>query len=468
MTPAEAIQWERIYRRIQSDPFALCRLVGFEPTPQQCMLLGDVWAGHKRVACKSGQGTGKTTVSALIGIWRAIRRKNARVIVTAPSMRQCQDVWMVEARKWINNGPKEFRDLFHITSRKIYVGSKGRGDEAEERCPAWGVQCVTASNPVNAQGYHDDTLSFIVEEASGVPRPIIEQIEGTMSQPTGDLLHLQIGNPNTRDCSFYDSFHSKRAWWRCHTFNAKESPRVDKAHIQYMEDVYGANSDVVRVRILGEFPKMDPNAVMAMEDLEACTRTDPLEMAMKSMARQFGIDLARFGSDESAIGRRHGHALLEARIYSKREPMDVVAEAFTMEADVGWGQDGRDVNYVADADGMGQGVMGLFRKAGKKLLEFHSNGRPYNRKMFANRMTEAWFNMREYVRNRNCYIPNDPELLSQLAGRLYALDNNGLLKIEKKEDYKKRTESNSPDRADMAVMAFYDRPAGRTVAGSAM
>lgn len=452
---ASVLEKAEVYRAIQRDPFALARFLNFNPTPQQAALLEDIWAGHRRLAIKSGQGTGKTTVSALIATWRAIRRRNSRVIVTAPSMRQCKEVWMTELRQLIQNAPRSFRDLFHFTSQKCYIGARGRDDDSR---PDWGIHCVTATNPVNAQGYHGDTLSFIVEEASGVPRPIVEQIEGTLSQPGGDFLHMQIGNPNTRDCAFYDSFHSKRADWKCHTFNSLESPRVDPEHCAYIRRNYGENSDVYRVRVLGEFPKMDPNAVMAMDDLEACTKTDPEEMAFLTDFKQIGNDIARFGSDESGLGRVRGNALLELKAFSKVEPEDVVAMAFVMQEQAGWTDE--ECYYVADADGMGQGVMSRYRKNGKRLLEFHSNGRPYARRMYANRMSEAWFTLAGLVKAHRCYLPNDPMLLAQLAGRLYGLDNNGLIKIEKKEDYKKRTESDSPDRADTAVMAFYRKPTG--------
>jgi phage terminase large subunit len=448
-----------IYRAIRDDPFALCRLLKFEPTDQQCQLLRDVAAGYRRVACRSGQGTGKSRLAALIALWRVLRAPGARVIVTAPSMRQCQDVIMQELRILMTHAPQFLKELLNFTTRKVAVGKRMKDDDDR---PDWGILCVTASDPRNAQGYHGDQLTFIVDEASGVPRAIIEQIEGTLGQITGDFLHLQIGNPNTADCAFYDCWHTKRRFWKSHTFNAEESPLVSPEHCAYLRESYGEESDTYRVRVLGQFPSMEPNAVLNIDDLEACTKTSMVDMAMLQGRKQFGIDLARFGSDESVIYRKQGRAVVEWKIFAKKEPGDVVAYAFGLQTDAGW-RDG-DCYYVPDAGGMGQGVMLMFKQASKRYLEFHTQGTPRDSRQFYDRMTEAWWCFRKLCKARLAHIPNDPVLLEQLSTRLYVL-KDGKFKIESKDDYKKRTEKSSPDRADALVMAFYEPPGEVKLAG---
>ena len=443
-------EWESLYRRIRQDIFALCRLLDFTPTHQQAELFRAVQAREPRIAVKSGQGTGKTSGSAVCAIWRVIQAPGSRVIITAPSMRQAQDVYMTEVRRLISTAPSFFQRLFYPTIRKVYIGRAGKDDDSR---PDWGIVAVTATDPRNAQGYHGDNISFFVDESSGVGRGIIEQIEGTLSQQTGDFLHLHTGNPNTQDCAFYDFFTSKRKYWKCLTFDALSSPRVSKAHCEYMKEVYGERSDVYRVRVLGEFPTMDPNAVMAIDDLEACTKTDPIEFVRGDRARQFGIDLARYGSDESVIAQRSGRAIVALENFAKVDPNDVVRRAFVMQAESDWGDE--ETLYVADADGMGQGVMERFHSAEKNLHEFHTSSTP-SREDFHDKMSEAWFCLGRLVRERACHLPNDRDLIHQLASRIYEVTDKGKIKIESKKKYKDRTEQPSPDRADAVVMAFYD------------
>ena len=64
------------------------------------------------------------------------------------------------------------------------------------------------------------------------------------------------------------------------------------------------------------------------------------------------------------------------------------------------------------------------------------------------------------IRDR-VYLKHDKKTFDQLAGRRYLIDKHGRIKVESKDDYKKRQKGGdvgdlgkSPDRADCAVMAF--------------
>lgn len=448
---------ETIAREIKNNPLALCKLLNWEPTYQQRAVLDDVAAGYPKIAVKAGRGVGKTALGGVVAYWRMLRAKNSLVILTAPSMKQCSDVFINEMRLILSRADPILKSIFKFTTRKVFVGECGKDDSNE---PHWGLMAVTGADPVNLQGFHCESLTVIEDEASGTDRAFVGAIEGTMTQATGDRLHLQQGNPNYRDSGFFDSFHRKRKFFRCHTLSAAESPLVSKDWVNYMRESFGAESPVCKVHVDGEFPGMDPNAIMSIEDLEACTKTNREELFHVGDRKQFGIDLARFGGDESTIYQVMGMAVFAWEIHHMKEPEDVVARSFVMQEGSDWTD--KQTDYVADADGLGQGVMASFRKAGKRLLEFHTQGRPYNTKMFANRMTEAWFSFARLVKARSVWIPDDPILLQQLSTRLYSLDPKGKLRVESKDDYKKRMKSetlestDSPDRADGVIMAFYE------------
>lgn len=443
--------FEPFYEETSNDIYAFCRALNFRPSWQQKLLIDAVAAGHIRIACKSGQGPGKTTVSAVIGLWRTWRRFGALTIITAPTMRQCRDVWLVEARRRLKNAHPILQKAFDITKTKIEV----MGD------PDWGVKLVTATREENAQGYHQDNMTVIVEEASGVSREIITQFKGTISNR--DSLFMQIGNPNTRDCAFFDCFNSQRDEWECMTFNAEQSPPeiVDPESRRKLKEEFGEDSDVYRVRVLGEFPHTDPNCVISSEHCEWCT--DP-KLFYKHIltfrapefggnrAQQIGIDLARFGGDESTIFRRSGNTIVEWKTFSHTEPAHVIDYAFRMQSEAKWSN--KDTLYVADAGGMGQGVMVKFHEAGKRLVEFHNGGRAQD-PQYDNRITEGWFQLASKLKSRSASIPKDGQLIRQLSARQYHTTKKGKLILESKDDYLKRNE-HSPDRADGLVYAFYD------------
>lgn len=447
-------EFKKFYSRISSDIFEFCKVFNFVPSWQQAKLFEAIQprAGNRRVACKSGQGPGKTTASVMIGLWRAIRHKNALVIVTAPTMRQCKDVWLVEARRRLENAHPWLKKFIKITKTKVEIGNK----------PDWGVKLVTATREENAQGYHEENMTVIAEEASGVPREIVTQFKGTLSNKNS--LFLMIGNPNTRDCAFFDCFNSQVRNWACLTFNAEESPAhiVDPQRNKDLEEEFGRDSDVYRIRVLGEFPHSDPNCVMSSEDLYKCTKIHDMIRCAGiprdrefggGFAKQIGIDFARFGGDENTVYRRSGNAIVEWYRYPHTDPADVVDKAFEMQIRAGWKDS--ECWYVGDAGGMGQGVMHKFYRAKKNIVEFHNGGTAINSKEYANKITEAWFQMARLVRAQKVYIPDDNILIQQLSTRRYYTNNKGKLILETKDQYIDRGHE-SPDRADGIVMSFYD------------
>lgn len=410
--------------------------------------LGEAEPGSRQVADKSGQGPGKTHCSVFIAFWRGFR-SIGKSVVTAPTMRQCQDVWLSESKKVLYKAHPYFQSVFDVTATKVVIGKDKR----------WSIHCITSTDEKKLQGFHDDGLTIICEEMSGIERVIIEQFQGTMSN--NDCLLLGIGNPNLRDCAFFDCFHGQRHNWQTYTLNAEETAKyrpdiVSPARNERIAEQYGENSDVYRVRVLGEFPYADPNCVLTTEDLEKCLLNDLQVCAREALhIRSIAIDFARFGGDETVIYRRVGNAIVEEAIFSHMEPTDAVAHAFAMQSAAGW-QNG-DVWYIPDATGMGQGAMGLFYNANKLVFEFHNGGKAFKQDQYANRVTEAWFLFAEEVKNKRVYLPQDNRLVQQLAARQYKTNNKGQLQLETKDEYCRRTEESSPDRADACVMAFYSK-----------
>lgn len=439
------------YEYIKADIFRFCDMMHFTPTWQQAELLECVQRGDKQIAVRSGQGPGKTTVTVVVALWRCLQAENAMTVLTAPTMRQCREVWLAEARKLLPKADPILQRLIDVTQTKIQIAGN----------PDWGVKTVTANREENAQGFHDPNMTIIGEEGSGIPRKIIEQFEGTASNPNS--LFLLIGNPNTRDCYFFDAFHGKKAQWTGLHWNAEETP--ESAFFTHernwkLEEQYGRDSDIYRIRVLGEFPKTDPDCVIGSEQLEIVTdirrmRDAALRRTLDGrFARQFGLDFARKGGDESTMFRRSGEAIVQWDRWAHREPSDAVLEAFKWQKIAGWTNE--DCIYVPDATGMGQGVLHMFYDKNKRVLEFHNHGRAADTAKYENRVTEAWFGLRDKVKAGTPYIPNDPMLLQQLTTRRYYMTRKGKLCLESKDEYMDRGHE-SPDRADGLVMCMYDQ-----------
>lgn len=459
---AQMADW---YRNVSTDIFKLAAACNFKPTHQQSQLLRAVQEGRQAITVRSGQGPGKSTCTGIVAFYRLLQANKAKVILTAPTMKQCKDVWLAELRKTRERADPLIQGLFEITKTRVVVA----GDHD------WGVELVTATRPENAQGYHDPNMTVIVEEASGVSRDIMEQFEGTLSNPNSLL--LLIGNPNTRDCYFFDTFYVYGSRWAKYAWNAEETPAsawFDPARNERLAEQFGKDSDVYRVRVLGEFPHTDPNCVISAEQFNRSAPIGPegikrmLRLAKvgegveAKYARQFGLDFARFGGDENVIVRRQGNSVVQWGFWPHTDPNDIIDIAFDWQARVGWRD--KQVQYVADAGGMGQGVMHNFHSHGKRLFEFHTQAAAFDSQKYGNRMTEAWFCLRDQIRGvdqgMGCYLPPDVLMQRQLTTRQYYMDRKGRIVLETKDDYMKR-QGESPDRADALVMAYYPLEIGK-------
>lgn len=457
----KTVTWKELYPAIRDDIFEFCYWMGFNPTPQQRKLLQAVQEGHLRIACKSGQGPGKTTISTLIGLWWTLRNMDSTTMVTAPSMNLAKTVWLAECRRRMEKAHPLIKRFVTVTKSEVHIGGK--------KHPNWKIIIRTASSAEGIQGQHHDNLNLIIEEASGMEDEIIEALLGTVTNVKSeytpdaeDACILMIGNPTRVDCYFYKCFTSERERWYGLTFNAEESPIVNKDKIAADEREFGRESNYFRVRVLGEFPLMDSRGVINPEDLEACliqnTGLNVHEASRMSRGiQQWGIDLARQGGDETVAYRRKGNVVTENKIWPKTpgfEPAHAIKWCFRRQAELNWKN--ADTVYCFDSNGIGQGVIHLFDDLQKEYFGFLGHSNAQNQRKFADKLTEAWFQFARLVKARKVILPDDRVLFRQLIDRHYDIDIKGRLEVESKKEYCKRTKKTSPDRADALVMAFYE------------
>jgi len=410
-----------------------------------------------------------TFVSCIIWLHWLLSNPYGLLVVTAPTMRQCKDVWLAQARQMIQEADPRIKAAYEFTN----TGIKMFGHKASD----WGAYLATASKPENFQGIHRERLGIHCEEASGLDRTIIETIQGTLSNAEGTYLWLQIGNPNTRDCAFYECFFgiASKNWHTLH-WNGEETPETpffSQRRNKEVADEHGRDSDVYRVRVLGEFPSLDPSSMVSLEDLIACTKSDVLITATKinararaqgKLRRHLGIDLARFGGDENTIVPFEGNIQLRhVEAHSRIDPNDAIDRAVLIQNELDW--DNKDTLYIIDTSGMGEaavGRVGQKKRMGKRVHEFYSQNSANDGTKYANKITEAWCLFCKAVRKKEIYLKYDKKTFDQLSKRRYSVDKRGRIKIESKDDYKKRQKGGdvgelgkSPDRADCCLMSFF-------------
>ena len=436
--------------------------LGNDTTWQQDEFFETYAEGHPKIAIRSGKGPGKTHASAICMSHWNLTNPDSMLIVTAPTYRQCKDGWLSRLEKIIN-GPDAHPDI-----KKIFnIRGSGYGILGAKNS-VWGCQLITARNKESFQGIHEEYLAFLEDESAGVDRYISEAAQETLKNREGTYLYVKVGNPNTRNCAFFDSFKADSGW-KCIHWNAEETPEGDhfsQDRNKEIADQFGKDSDIYRIAVLGEFPETDANCLINDTDLDICTTQEALNNALAvgdTSKKQIGQDLARYGGDRNSIAVVWGNVLVS--LWAKKvPPLKAVDRANLMQMEMGWNNS--ECTYVVDATGIGQAVVdelgGDYRR-GRKVHEFNSHNKAVRSDLYADKITEAWAYFAKLVRKHQVYLGEriNYRLREQLLGRTYSITSDGLIKIQSKDEYKKENGDEngdigkSPDEADGVVMGFY-------------
>jgi hypothetical protein len=164
-----------------------------------------------------------------------------------------------------------------------------------------------------------------------------------------------------------------------------------------------------------------------------------------------GVDPARFGDDRTSICLRQGRKVHWIKSHSKKSTMEVAGIVYQIiKAE-------KPKQVAIDVGGLGAGVydrlVELVDSSTTDLVQVNSSNSPLDEKKYTNKRAEMWGEMREWLDKQPASIPDSDELQADLTQIRYSYDSNNALKMEKKEDMKKRG-FRSPDMADALGLTF--------------
>lgn len=399
-----------------------------------------------RVVVRSGHGVGKTTFEAWAALWFLFTRPFPKVPCTAPTMGQLFDILWPEIAKWLEQAPA-LKQLFEWQKTRVI------NIQHPER---WFATAKTANKPENMAGYHEDHLLFVVDEGSGVSDKIYETIEGALTRP--DCKLLICGNPTRTSGEFHDAFFKNRSLYWVRKVPCSESRLVDPAYRERLVKKYGEDSDVVRVRADGEFPKAEPDVFISLELAEAAAMREVEPETDTEL--EIGVDVARFGDDETVIAARLTRKLAQMRCYTKQDTMQTVGQIIAVAKELMQKHAKPRCTVKIDDDGVGGGVTDRLREVIREqpglyitVIPCHNGGAASDPEHYENWGTEAWAHFRDLLQAGTVEIINDEDLIGQLSTRKYRVTSKGKIALESKKEMKARN-LRSPDRADAVVLAF--------------
>lgn len=386
-------------------------------------------------AVASGHGIAKsTTVSQLI-LWAFTTFPDCRGVVTANTEPQLKTKTWAELGKWFNLLNPLIREHFQLNATSLLSR-----DKAAER--TWRIDLIpwSKTNPQAFAGLHNkgNRLILVFDEASEIDDIIWETAEGAFSDADTQLMWFAFGNPTRNIGRFRECFDGRfSSFWHTAQIDSREVPITNKKRIAELIRTYGEDSDYVRIRILGQFPRQGLMEFFIAADIDAAMAPDREIFVDSAMPLAIGVDVARYGANNSVIFPRRGRdaRTLARKVFHGLSTVELSNHIFGCWTE--WHPDG----IFIDEGGVGGGVVDNCRQ--KQLfvvgvqfggkdditgIAFNNSGERYSNKRSA--MHGA---LRSWLRDGGI-LPNDPDLRTAMLAIRYVFNKKDEIQLVAKEE----------------------------------
>lgn len=389
-----------------------------------------------RYATAAAHGVGKSALVAWIIIWFMSTRRMARGVVTANTQGQLSGKTWAELSKWHRLALN--RHWFQWTATKFY----------HVLFPSEYFIAATPWSETNSEafaGLHAEHVLVIYDEASAIADCIWEVSEGAMT--TEGAMWFAFGNPTKTNGKFYDCFNSQSHRWSTYLVDGRKARMTNKKQIQEWIDDYGEDSDFVRIRVLAKFPRQSSTQFISLEVVQDAMDRNANPTLYRHHQPIIGVDVARYGSDESIICIRQGDYVHPLKKFRQIDTMELAGKVYEEVRRFG----GQAVCCV-DGVGVGAGVVDRLMQMGVQTIDVQSAQRSLDIRTYANKRAELWGKMKDWLMC-NAVLPKDTELLKQITSLEYGLNNKLQIQLESKEQMRKDGKK-SPDLADALAYTF--------------
>ena len=307
------------------------------------------------------------------------------------------------------------------------------------------IQLYGADDPDRLRGIYLDGV-VLDELADMKPTTWDEVVRPALTDRKGSALF--IGTPkglNLLSQLYFDA--AGKPDWFSARYTVDDTGAIDPTELAAAKRDMSISK--FRQEFLCDFTAGNDDAFISAEMVDEAVAREPQRMPSDVLV--MGVDVARFGGDETVMTFRCGRDAVTIKAIHLRgiDTMQVAArvcEEFTR-----WGCD----QVFIDESGVGGGVLDRCIQLGVHAIGVNNGARsdsPVEGLLVANKGAEIWARMREWIKSGGA-LPNDPELRMQLGSRRYGYNAHSEIVLEKKTDLKKRGLP-SCDRADSLSLTF--------------
>ncbi len=440
------------YPEYQDDPAGFVENVlgaAGKPYSKQRDMLNAV-AGSRRVSVVGANGCGKGWALARLILWWVETRAQAKVVVLSSTQRQvCEVLWQELAAVCDAAGDalsgKLTKGKYFISPDRFAIG-------------------FATNNPDNIHGFHSPELLLIVDEAHAVRESHFDAALRLNAVKT-----LLTGNAFSTSGTFYESHHGKRHQYERMRISAYETPNLTgqepaRPGLITADDIadkalhWGLDHPKFIAAVYAQFPDTLEDSLVGRTAVEDAMREDaptgegaPSEEDDAREPVYIGVDVGRFGTDESVLCARSGQRVVALKSFGRVDTMRTAGETALMARELG-----AEAIFV-DEGGPGGGVVDRLRELQAPVRGVQFGRKAMHPTRFANLRSEIFWELRRLINDRLIALPDDEELAAQLLSLRYDVSSSGQVVMESKRELRKKNLP-SPDRADALALAFMTPP----------
>jgi len=413
---------------------------------------GHTAVGPIQMATVSGHGIGKSVLVAWVIKFIMDTRPRSVGTVTANTAEQLKAKTWAELGKW--HKMSMTAHWFNYTAGRGAMRLAHKEHEEDWKCTA---QTCREENSEAFAGQHaaSATSFYIFDEASAVPDKIYEVREGGTTD--GEPMIFDFGNGTRNSGRFYEECAGRfRHRFKVRSIDSRDVAITSKDRIQEWLEDYGEDSDFFKVRVRGMFPSAGSLQFISTDDVEEAQSRELVEDRYAPLL--IGVDVARFGDNESVIYPRIGNDARSwrAKRYQGLDTVQLTGKVIEMVR--GFRSRGvQCAGLFVDGGGVGGGVVDQLNNLGYNPIEVQFGGKATNKDTYRFKSDEMWGNLRDAL-PRLCLPANNERNGNDLKNDLtqrefgYTLTGNKI-HLETKKDMIDRGVA-SPDLADALALTF--------------
>lgn len=416
----------------------------------------EAYCTFERVAVVANKGPGKTGWLAFMGLHFMMTNSRPKMAAISVTKDHLQDNLWAELLKWRSLSPSLVKSLTEGSEKIALVGHEKYSFISARSYPKDADESQQATA---LAGLHEENAGFLIDEAGIIPDAVLATADAALSTEGKEHSRKRIlvtANPERPSGMIYRASlgQTVQEWKVLHVTGDPDDPkRSPRVRIEWAREqilTYGADHPWVQINVFGRYPKTSAEQLLSEAEISESMKRTVTEDMVKNVQNRLGIDVSRGGADSTVFAQRKGlKAYAMEQVSSEVFGPELAGKAVFYSR-----ERGVERVYIDGTGGYGSSVYdSLVTFTAVDCTSVIYNATAQESKLYANRRTENWVRMRDWVR-RGGQLPNDPGLAQELMmPKLFF--HGSKFHLEAKDQIKKRL-GRSPDKADALSQTFSD------------